>query len=173
MKAQIVIKYLEDIYADCSYLGDLSESPTANSIKRRVSDLSYWNRRDWRGNYVYFTPMNSIEDNRKGLSKLGHSKHEAYTLANDYAMQDFNRLMGLYRGDWCYIGIAVDVIFNGKTIGHDSLWGIESDSDVSFFQETEQGCITEAIKSANDWLKKVGALESITETVIARDNTTF
>jgi hypothetical protein len=62
-----------------------------------------------------------------------------------YVAQDYARMESLYRGDWCYIGIKAEAkisIPSGnystlQTIHSGGLWGIESDSDKSYFAEVQ------------------------------------
>lgn len=53
--------------------------------------------------------------------------------------QDYKRAEALNRGDWCYLGVfAVAEVVIGETcqrIRSGGLWGIESDSDSSYFAE--------------------------------------
>jgi hypothetical protein len=60
-----------------------------------------------------------------------------------YIRQDYERLSGLYKGDWAYVGIRAEaeiVAYNCVTqrITSGGLWGIESDSDRAHIEETEQ-----------------------------------
>lgn len=64
-----------------------------------------------------------------------------------YALQDYARMEALNDGAWHYIGIRVSarvgISMNGgkdyltQSIGSGGLWGIESDSDKAFMDETE------------------------------------
>jgi len=60
----------------------------------------------------------------------------------DSVEQDYQRMEGLSRGEWCYLGIyaRVEVIVNGtvQTIRSPGLWGIESDSSSAYFDEVAQ-----------------------------------
>lgn len=59
-----------------------------------------------------------------------------------YCQQDYSRMKGLLAGDWGYIGIKAyaDLQTNGtiQTITSGGLWGIETDSEASYFTEIEK-----------------------------------
>lgn len=156
MNATIKIIHEYDQYPDISYMGTLSQD--TGEIKRPVSDLPYLYQRDFRGQWVYFTSQQPIAETYKDLQKRGYSKHESHTLARQYALEDYHRLIGLYQGDWYFIGITAEVYVNDRMISTDSIWGVECNSyitpDVS---DIEQAVISEALYRANDWLKSVNA----------------
>jgi hypothetical protein len=64
-----------------------------------------------------------------------------------YVRQDYDRMESLNAGNWCYVGICAEATImlapreDGgltQTIRSGGLWGIESDSDRSYFQEVQQ-----------------------------------
>lgn len=64
-----------------------------------------------------------------------------------YAMQDYKRLRGYNSGEWWCVGVVAKAEVSigrtgpGKVIhnfGSHGLWGIESDSDLSFFREVAE-----------------------------------
>ena len=77
-----------------------------------------------------------------------------------YEAQDAERLAALERGDWSFVGVAVTIrkqtatkwADGGLEVGRASCWGIESDSDESFFADIERDMITDAFA-------EVGALK--------------
>jgi hypothetical protein len=84
-----------------------------------------------RGEFRYFN------------GNLGNYKDEAPEQIREYVRRDYERMERLNRGDWCYIGIRAEAeillpsagIVQEITPG--GLWGIESDSDESYFAEVE------------------------------------
>lgn len=65
-------------------------------------------------------------------------------LYKKYGMQDFKRMESLVRGDWYFIGIRAEAevqtsqdgkVWQVHKISSGGLWGIESDSDKSYFEE--------------------------------------
>ncbi len=71
---------------------------------------------------------------------------------DDYDSTTPERLEAWHRGDWFYIGIAVEIrqqtiaqwADGGPVVGRASLWAIESDSDPMYFTQTENDLIKEA-----------------------------
>lgn len=69
-----------------------------------------------------------------------------------YQAADADRIKAYERGDWCMVGVCVDIrqqtVSNwadgGLVIGRASIWGVESDSEPEHFAEVEQDCIDEA-----------------------------
>lgn len=108
-----------------------------------------------RHEYRYFNPA-SVEPfnaNAEWLAKYPADQRKtewrAAMLKN--ARQDYDRMESLQRGNWCYIGIRVEAEigignfskypakYNCTTqqITSGGLWGIESDSGRSYFEEVE------------------------------------
>jgi hypothetical protein len=89
-----------------------------------------WNRREYR----YFNPS----DNYKG---------EPAEEVRKYVRQDFERMESYNRGHWCYVGVyataAVTIGDSVQTIRSGGLWGNESDSDRSHFEEVEAEQLSE------------------------------
>jgi hypothetical protein len=88
-----------------------------------------------RNEYRYF---NGPIENYKGESPKDIRK---------YVRQDYARMERLNAGDWCFIGIRAEAEYSvgesrsgylAQTITSGGLWGIESDSNESYFAEVEQ-----------------------------------
>lgn len=125
--------------------------------------------------YRYFIPSTTIEQHYASLRKTvnprdsrkrcyGHKT--ALHLARSYVEHDHARLEALASGQWDYIGVLVELRLNERTIGSDSLWGIESDSDSSYLaeiiSECQQNAYHEAMQfCANLTTAKLPAFESI------------
>lgn len=111
-----------------------------------------------RDGYCYYNPPYAIEEDRKFYRKAGYSKHESYTMARANALQNLNRLIGLYDGDWGYIGIVVEVLYQDRVVGSDSLWGIESDAN-DYISEVESELQGNAMAEYVDFVKSIKALK--------------
>ena len=93
-----------------------------------------WNRREFRyfdASFNYVTKDGKPSD---GLTSEDIRK---------YVRQDYERMEILNRGDWCYVGIRAEaeVQLTGNLIQRirsGGLWGIESDSDRSYFDEIQK-----------------------------------
>lgn len=74
-----------------------------------------------------------------------------------YVRQDYDRVESLNNGDWCFLGIAAEasVQLTGdltQTIHSGGLWGIESDSSKTDFEEVQ----TEQLSELRAELKALG-----------------
>lgn len=87
-----------------------------------------------RNQYRYFNPSRNYDN-------------ETPENVIKYTLQDYERMESLNRGNWCFIGIRVDAEYSvGESKGgylrqeltSGGLWGIESDSDKSYFAEVER-----------------------------------
>lgn len=74
-----------------------------------------------------------------------------------YLFQDADRLRGLDHADWCYMGVVATVSMLNREIAHASVWGIESDSDESYFQECARDMAREAMKGAKAFKQSIVA----------------
>jgi len=106
-----------------------------------------------RGEYRYFNPsFNYVDEQGKALPE--NTPEEV----RNYVRQDYERMGSLNRGDWCFIGIKAEAeVWNPSTqvvqrIHSGGLWGIESDSEASYFEEVEQ----EELSNLKDELKAYG-----------------
>ena len=86
-----------------------------------------------------------------------HSRDYEYTFHNNghekikYALQDSRRLEDINNGNIGFIGIVATVTLDGVEIGHDSLWGIESDSGNAHIESVERECAWMALREAKEW----------------------
>lgn len=120
MKTRIEsIKLIREIDSDpdLSYLGEYSNHESANSIDREArGDCG-------RHEYRYFTPAMTGEE----------------TGNPDSPEQDYERAESYNRGGWCMVGVyaVAEVIVNGtvQRIRSGGLYGIESDSDLGYFED--------------------------------------
>jgi len=106
-----------------------------------------------RGEYRYFNPSFNYVD-KQGKALPENTPEEV----RKYVRQDYERMESLNRGDWCFIGIKAEAeVWNPSTqvvqrIHSGGLWGIESDSEASYFEEVEQ----EELSNLKDELKAYG-----------------
>ena len=156
--SDIRVHQVIDECADLSYLGEYTNKhPGYDELKRGSAfDRFPESGRDYR-EYQYFIPANTVEEHRKGLIALGYSKGDAEELARSYCKQDYKRYEALNRGDWQPIGIYATANVLCGSCGEVSkiqsygLWGIESDSEETIEETTE-----EQIKDLKDELTKMG-----------------
>lgn len=71
------------------------------------------------------------------------------------AVSDARRLESYERGDWGMIGIVAMVYVNGREIGNDSLWGIESDSGRDYLRSVARDVSSEAIAETRACLARL------------------
>lgn len=108
------IKHILDIYADLDHLGKFSDTWQEGAIEH--SDDPRIAR--------YFIPTNP-----------------------EYAKQDYKRMMDYERGYWSMLGVMAEIYLKDKNYPlarSGGLWGIESDSEESYFAELEEEQIAEA-----------------------------
>lgn len=73
-----------------------------------------------------------------------------------YCQQDYKRMEGLKRGDWCFIGVRAhaEIVVDGiyQDISSGGLWGIESDSDQEYLSDVDG----EQLSELRDQLRALG-----------------
>ena len=133
--SKITVKRIADDSPDTSWLGEYSNKPNSEySIDRK--------ERGDQGSreYQYF---NLPFENYKGIPKKEILK---------YCEQDYERIESFNKGNWYFLGIKVEAEIqtskNGKEwlinrISSGGLFGIESDSESSYFEEIEKEQINE------------------------------
>lgn len=120
---------------DLSYLGEYSRlADSDNAIDRRArGDMGH-------GELQYFNPAMTGEE----------------TGNPDSPEQDYQRMEAHNRGAWCMVGVWAEAEFivggTVQRIRSGGLWGIESDSDKSYFEEVAR----EELSSLADILKELG-----------------
>ncbi len=162
----IKVEVKEDDYADFGYLGSISDREQYGTIKRPTSELPYEALRlfvsTWRtSDYYYYTPTDNYQGTREWYTEKGYSKHEDAMAEKSYYMRDLKRLLSLYWGNWCYIGIVVTVEHNGIELGSASIWGVESDSDYSdYIEDLKSEALAEAEENYNNLVESFKVLFS-------------
>ena len=113
------VRRVVDEDPDLSHLGTFSDAYQDGAIEHGNERLNV---------YRYFIPENP-----------------------EYGQQDYERMLAFDHGKWCMVGITVDISIKTKTnwavppvVGRASVWGVESDSEESYFTELENEMIREA-----------------------------
>ena len=113
---------LPDYDPDLSYLGEYNSNPDGDCVidRQERGDME-------RNQFRYFHPAMTGEE----------------TGNPDSPEQDYQRCEAYSRCDWCMVGVRADAevqLSNGgpvQDIRSGGLWGIESDSDKSYFSQVE------------------------------------
>lgn len=141
----IKVKHVIDECPDLSWLGEFtSDYQDTDDIKRgSVFEHDKGNHRT----HDFFVPAISVQEHRKGLQKMGYSKGESERLARSYCKADYDRMLALEAGEFCFIGIMAEACISYPTgnngdrrlewLSSGGLWGIESDSD-DYLKEVEK-----------------------------------
>jgi len=140
----VTIKHIIDDCPDVSWLGEFtSDYQDSSDIKRgSVFEHDKGNSRT----HDFFVPAISVNEHRNDLQKMGYSKGESERLARSYCQLEYDRMLALENGDFCFIGITAEAVVsypidNGsrrlETLSSGGLWGIESDGG-NYLQEVEQ-----------------------------------
>lgn len=93
-----------------------------------------------RGEYRYFNPSFNYSEEIAMLEAGKESPISADEIRK-YVAQDYARMEGYNRDQWAFVGVRAEAEINInstiQTIRSAGLWGIESDSDASYFKEVE------------------------------------
>lgn len=123
--------------------------------ERECSCASVWDSREYR----YFNP-GSVEPFNASADWLKNATDKRtywFDSMRSNAISDYERMESLHRGDFCFIGISAEAVYSIggtsetghryhyplQTVTSGGLWGIESDSDRAFLEETEQEQLSE------------------------------
>lgn len=129
--------------ADHSYLGEFRERFTwepATGIYDRQTGLMFdgskW--RDARGHFA--TPPDDLDPDRRecrfiDIGTCQFTRADRHWLK--YAFQNARRLEGLASGNWCYVGLRLELLDEDDEIiaSSSGVWGIESNSGRDYFEE--------------------------------------
>jgi hypothetical protein len=132
----IEVKHIDDTDADTSYLGEYSNTPAGEfSIARNII-----------GQYHYFNPgrVEAFDPTASWIpADRAFADKESFwrETMRENARKDYERMEAYNADDWSFIGIRAqaEIAIGGvcQTITSGGLWGIESDSDESYFREVE------------------------------------
>lgn len=147
-----LLSRVEDMEMENSDVVDTMD--TLNVCLNELEECDCGERGDMEhGQYRYFNPgsVESFDPKASWLTSSTETERKAEWLAcmRSNAKKDYERMESLNRGDFCFIGIKAeaDVVLSvckdsshllTQTIRSGGLWGIESDSDDSFLEETEK-----------------------------------
>lgn len=134
---------------------------------------SYKEARQWSPNEAFYSveidaiklPRSDHWRNRKGQivqdpesldyyeTRYHRGRQEFLKLAADtrilrHLFQDADRLRGLWRGDWAFIGIVASVLIDYREVGSAAVWGFESDMPASELRREARRIALEAITDA-------------------------
>ena len=167
----IIVKWFDDEDGDTSWLGKLQHTEpdgttsyidlvTGNLffpdkfnlptyLPTRINFGKYFYDADDMEYYRYWVPMNDHADpdswshvSEEDIERV-RAEHGG-NLGAQYLIEDCRRLLS-YGKDWNFLGCTVCVKYNDTVIGRASLWGIEDDSDESYFDIVEKEVISEAL----------------------------
>ena len=142
-----------DCGPDISYLGEYTDELKEGVIVRRDNEfyekLPCEMERDENGKFCgkgdFLNPLPERGREFRGFKPAAGGEKIGTPEYYKYGMQDYERMAGLERGDWCYFGVSAQAqvgvslnggkSFNVETIRSAGLWGIESDSEQSYFDE--------------------------------------
>ena len=151
-RVQVTIEHVNDYDADTSWLGEFSAYQEPRNKEQKLVHLASGLVLDhhgiWRDERGRIAPK---------PEEYRHSHEWQYTFHNNghdeikYALQDSKRLEDINNGNIGFIGIVATVTLDGAEIGHDALWGIESDSGDAYIESTERECAFEALREAKEW----------------------
>jgi len=160
-RVHVNVRIEEDDSHDYSWLGEFVKAPTeqpcycifADAVRLAGSEL--W--RDRRGRIVAEPVDTSRHWRPFKFQYIALEDHGSPHLADLFA--DADRLVGLSRGDWGFIGIVatVSVDHDGyvpREIGYAGLWGIESDSG-EYLRSEARDLAREAISDARAFVREL------------------
>jgi hypothetical protein len=162
----IEVKHIPDTNPDTSYLGEYSNTSAGEfSITRSIP-----------GQYHYFNP-GSVEPFNSAASWIPADRAPAdkesfwRETMRENARRDYERMEAYNRDEWGFIGIRAEAtviigevcrirnekgeeIVTGRIhqfLTSGGLWGIESDSDQSYFREVEQEELNQLRRILHEW----------------------
>jgi hypothetical protein len=106
--------------------------------------------------------LGSFSRTRKGdftiEHKGGRNEYPFFNADNvtilEEAQQNYKRAAS-YGESWSCLGLTVSVSKNGIELASNSIWGIETDSDESYFLEVFNDLAPETLKEAKETLKQL------------------
>ena len=162
-RVKVVVKRVLDENADYGYLGKYTDSDCVSKgqwlyhrNKKLVSNDGYI----WRNTKGQISCRQTAEDKEHEDFYNGCNGEYKYILLDNgqdkikYVIQDAKRLDSLGT-DWDYYGVIAELYFEGVKIASNSLWGIESDSEESYFLQTEREVAQQAISLGKAWIRSI------------------
>lgn len=156
---------------DLSWLGEYSNHDEGYAIDRQErgdagpGEYRYWNPGP---NHVPHDPANWSHVKGEELAKV-IAEHGSIAAADAaYVEADYQRCEAYNRGAWCMMGVyaVAEVIVSGtvQRVQSGGLWGIESDSDPSYFAEVAQ----DELASLRDILAEMGCSKAQLDKALPR-----
>lgn len=163
---QITVSWDIDTWPDLSYLGKYTDDADAPGAIDRAA-AGYFIGRD---QYRYFVPAISEDEHYRGLitminpknpAKKPYGKRTARAMARRYVLEDLARMEAYEKENWSMLVCRVLLSWKGLDIGRAALWGIESDSDYSYFVETVTDLVWEAHAEAVQTLADLNSADQL------------
>lgn len=155
-RVHLTIDTVYDESPDFSYLGKFSRMNwhPETYVYHRPSGLMYDGRfwRDERGRIQAEPDLDDAYSHEYQFIDIGDcqfQRSDKHSLR--YAFQNAKRLDRL-DDYWCYLAVRATVDIDGRELGSASVWGIESDSDKSYFAEVGREVAQEAISEARQFI---------------------
>jgi hypothetical protein len=152
----VKVRRLVDIEPDLSYLGKFTNRPKLPYYDR-CAQMAVLNAQDEdKANEVFEERGWSNREYRYIDDFAGIDGSEPNEEQRKHIEQAAKRLEDYDRGEWQMLGVVAEAYREGVELGRSTgLWGIESDSDESYFAEVEQGEINDAVTDATRTLEKL------------------
>ena len=119
---------------------------------RNYERRTVWVERDlnrWDDSGRMVEPEMDMRDTWQSLyQSKQYTKHEAYTLARKYFLEECKRMDAWANDEWTMLTILVSVSYEGEVLGRAACGGIESDADYTDFNEIANDMLTEALDEA-------------------------
>ena len=125
----MIVRKVTDEHPDLSWLGKITDKWEPGAVKLREGEGDRWGRQSW---YVSCNHPDVAKEARSLNQDHGRERHTADCEVRRYRTADLRRLLD-YGNGWIMLGIVVEARRHGVRLGSVSLWGIESDSDASYF----------------------------------------
>lgn len=173
------VERIPDYDPDLSYIGTYDNKDCDGAIDRQKRGA--WERGEYRYfhscNNERYDPRNWAHVSDREVWQALHSVPERQRervaaaglfarydrdaacrlLTRCYAEQDYDRMEAYNRGEWCCYGVraTAEVFVNGvrQNLRSAGLWGLDSDSEESYFAEVEE----EQMEELRDILAALGA----------------
>ena len=158
-RVHVAVNIVDDDSPDYSWLGEFVERPTSDTCYSVVADAvrlagsELW--RDRKGRIVA-----EPEDTRNWRYQYIVTPRWDGTLASAFA--DADRMVGLSRGDWWFVGIVARVSIDHtgympREIGYASCFGFESDAGDDYLRAEARNLAHEAIQDARTFVRSLAS----------------
>ena len=153
-KVTVRLEVQYDESPDLSYLGEGSSYRAPQTASQKLVHRGEWIVLDHKG--VWRDEKGRIaaapEDNGRRARECEYTWHDYGHERGKHALVDSARLERFWDGSLSCYGVCATVLYDGVKIAHASVWGIESDSGDSYFDECKREEAHEALKEARRWI---------------------